>query len=198
MLAGGLEWDVEQTITHVAGALVKYSVYLASRSTRFLALRIDRWPDATQPELLDVLAGAGAALANVAHAAPSDVRGFHAAGMLDAEGFVALGCLELLVHGHDAATGLGLPYRPRNELCERLLARLFPWVDLNRRPAWPALLRATGRDVDAGAGGDDTWVAQLAPLDEWDGSVPVQGPRPVVEWVLDEGDGKWRPRYWSS
>jgi hypothetical protein len=53
--AGPLEWDVEQTITHMLGATAKYTLYLASRCEHFIGLSIGRWPDATNQELIDSL-----------------------------------------------------------------------------------------------------------------------------------------------
>jgi hypothetical protein len=191
--AGGLEWSVEQTIAHML-APAKYALYLASGSTRFIAAGLKPWSDATRAERLDALVGVARALAGVAAASPPAARGFHALGMVDAEGFVALGCLELLVHGYDVARGLGLAYEPPDGLCARVLARLFPWVDHPAGPAWTALLQATGR---AGATTErDVWMPHPAPLDEWDGSIPVPDPRPVIEWVQQD-PGRWQPRYQS-
>jgi hypothetical protein len=48
--AGPLEWDVEDTITHMLAAVAKYTVYLASRSERFIALAVTRcWYTPTTP-----------------------------------------------------------------------------------------------------------------------------------------------------
>lgn len=51
--AGPLEWDVEQTITHMLGATAKYTLYLASRCQHFIGLTVRRWPDATNDEVID-------------------------------------------------------------------------------------------------------------------------------------------------
>ena len=41
--AGTLDWDVEQTITHMIGATAKYTLYLASRCEHFIGLSVTRW-----------------------------------------------------------------------------------------------------------------------------------------------------------
>src|SRR5215469_8261572 len=51
--AGPLGWDVEQTITHMLGATAKYTLYLASRCQHFIGLTVQRWPDATNDEVID-------------------------------------------------------------------------------------------------------------------------------------------------
>lgn len=190
--AGRLAWTVEQTLAHML-APAKYALYLAARSTHFMAAGIEPWTDATQAERLDALLGAARSLAGVATWVPPRSRGFHVRAMADAEGFVALGCLELVVHGYDAAQGLDLPYEPSDSLCARLLARLFPWAEPSVGSAWPTLLRTTGRG-ESREGTDDSWVCHVAPLDEWDGSIPTPDPHPVVEWVSDHG-GSWSPVY---
>ena len=53
--AGTLDWDVEQTITHMIGATAKYTLYLASRCEHFIGLSVTRWPDATDEEVIDSL-----------------------------------------------------------------------------------------------------------------------------------------------
>lgn len=186
--AGRLDWDVDRTLAHLTGAAAKYTLYLASRSTRFMAVTTGPWPGATQTRRIDAIGLVARALANVAEAAPQGARAYHANGMFDAEGYVAMGCLEMLVHGHDVAEGLGLPFSPPEDLCEALVARLFPWLD----GGWEPLLRYTGRE---GPPGDDTWTLHAGLLDEWDGSIPVQEPRAVVEWVYDERTRAWEPHF---
>ena len=187
--AGRLQWDVEKTIAHMAAATAKHVLYLASRSTRFIAVGLDRWHDASQAEQLDAITGVAAAQANVAASMPPEERAYHGSGMPDAQGYVAMDCLDLLVHGHDVASGLGITYEPPDDLCCVVSARLLPWLDISAG-AWQAMLRYTGR---IGPPGDDSWTVLKEPLAEWDGKVPVQDPRPVVEWVRESD--KWRPRY---
>jgi hypothetical protein len=55
-----------------------------------------------------------------------------------------MGVVETLVHTHDVAEGLGVDWTPPADLCDRVLARLFPDAPTDTAP-WPALLWATGR-----------------------------------------------------
>ncbi|UGT62606.1 maleylpyruvate isomerase N-terminal domain-containing protein [Nocardia asteroides] len=99
---------------------------------------------AAGPEgLLRVLAACGALLAAMVRVTPPDVRAHHVYGVSDAEGFAAMGLVETLVHTHDLARGLDLPWTPPAELCARALHRLFP--DVTVADPWPTLLWATGR-----------------------------------------------------
>lgn len=109
--------------------------------------------------------------AAVIRAAPPDTRVFHPAGMADAEGSVAMGCDEILVHCNDIALGLGVRFDPPPDLCRRVVVRLFPWAPWNSRRG-----RAfSGRTADVTADGHDrldpNWWWHPAPLSEWDGTV---------------------------
>jgi hypothetical protein len=73
-------------------------------------------------------------LAAVARASKPGVRAFHPAGMADAEGFLAMGCDEILVHTGDIAEGLGIAVAPPADLCQRVVARLFPWAPTDVDP----------------------------------------------------------------
>lgn len=160
--AGQLEWTVEFTVDHVIGALSKYTLYLSSRSQEYIAVRFSPWPEASQRERLDALRSLGRALANVAMATSPEVRAFHASGLFDPNGYVALGCLETLVHGYDIATGLGLDFEPPTEIVAPVAARLLPWID----PTWDAVVRYTRLEND-----DDSWTILTTPLEEWDGTI---------------------------
>lgn len=94
--------------------------------------------------LLQVLETGCGLLAAVVRTVSPQVRAFHAYGVSDPEGFAAMGVVETLVHTHDVTAGLALPWAPPADLCDRVLARLFPEApkDTDR---WPTLLWATGR-----------------------------------------------------
>jgi hypothetical protein len=55
-----------------------------------------------------------------------------------------MGVTETLLHGHDAAQGLGVPWDPPADLCARVLSRLFPGAPADA-PPWVALLWSSGR-----------------------------------------------------
>ena len=46
----------------------------------------------------------------------------------DAEGFAAMHCDEVLVHGYDIARGLGVAFTLPPDLARHLRDRLFPWT----------------------------------------------------------------------
>ena len=142
--AGPLEWDVEQTITHMLGATAKYTLYLASRCQHFIGLTVRRWPDATNDEVIDSVVPVATGLAAVAAVTPPGVRAFHATGPSSAADYVGRACVELLVHTDDALAGLGVAFAPPADLCERVLAQQYPGASA-AGGSWPGLLTATGR-----------------------------------------------------
>jgi hypothetical protein len=144
--AGPLDWDVEQTITHMIAATAKYTLYLASRCEHFIGLSVTRWPDATNQEVIDSVVPVATGLAAVAAATPPDVRAYHVTGPSSAADYVGRACVELLVHTDDALSGLGVAFAPPADLCQRVLAQQFP-VAARAGDAWHGLLVASGRSI---------------------------------------------------
>jgi hypothetical protein len=142
--AGTLEWNVEQTVSHMIGATAKYTLYLASRCEHFIGVAVTRWPDATNEEVIDSIVPVAAGLAAVAGVTPSGVRAYHATGPSSAADYVGRACVELLVHTDDALSGLGVAFAPPEDLCQRVLARQFPDA-AGSDDAWHALLAVNGR-----------------------------------------------------
>src|SRR5580693_9493716 len=100
--AGPLEWDVEQTITHMISATAKYTLYLASRCEHFIGLSLGRWPEAANGEVIDSLVPVATGLANVAAVTPPGARAYHATGPSSAADYLGRACVEILVHTDDA------------------------------------------------------------------------------------------------
>jgi len=144
--AGPLEWDVERTITHMLGATAKYTLYLASRCGHFIGLTVQRWPDATNQEVIDSVVPVATGLAAVAAVTPPEVRAYHVTGPSSAADYVSRACVELLVHTDDALAGLGVAFAPPADLCERVLAQQYPDAT-GSGDSWLAMLAATGRPV---------------------------------------------------
>jgi len=142
--AGPLEWDVERTVTHMVAAPAKYTLYLAARSEKFIALTISKWPDATHHELVASIRPIARGLAAVAKWVPGDTRAFHADGPTDVNGFLAMACVELLVHADDALQGLGSRLEPPEDLARQVLNAEYPSAT-SYGSAWRALLGSTGR-----------------------------------------------------
>lgn len=110
--AGELDWTCLDTLGHTVEALRFYAANLAIRT------RVRRpypWAEhfGGTPEVwLLALQSVAELLAVVAETTTDEDRAFHPAGMADAEGFLAMGCDEVLVHGWDVASGLGVELEP--------------------------------------------------------------------------------------
>jgi hypothetical protein len=191
--AGDLEWSVDRTIAHMTAAPAKYALYLSSRSTRFIAVKV--WPveDATRQERLEAIEGCSAALAGVAAAAPASAFGFHVTGMRNAEQFLALACYELLVHAYDVTCGLGLPYEPPRELCRIVLEHCFPGQD-EQRSVWPHLIWLSGRHHPAATGwGPPPAGGAIMFGDKLEDRSPIP-----LEFARDPATGEWRTARWVT
>lgn len=168
----------------MTGAPGKYAVYLASRSTRYIAVRVYPADDATRQERLEAIEGCAAALAGVAATAPEDAYGFHVSGMRNADQFLAMACEELLVHTYDVTCGLGLSYEPPEDLCRLVIEYCYPGQH-DQRPAWPLLVWLSGRRHPAATG--------------W-GEAPKIDERPEIplEFARDPATGEWRATRWVT
>jgi hypothetical protein len=179
--AGGLEWSCEFTVEHAGQALMHWSSQLAVRAeTRYVRWRSEVQTGAPPEGMIDFFEAGGRILALVARAVPSDVRAFHPWGIADPDGFAGMGCLEVLLHGKDIADGLGLPYEPPYEVCERVLARMFAHHadELSTVDAdpWTALQWASGRAELDGLPRLTEWKWRATPLiEDWDPN-PVPAP----------------------
>lgn len=167
--AGDLDWTCRRTLGHIVDALAFYTDHLARRAAERLPYKRDVGPDLTIEELLNFVRSQAAILARVCEASP-DVRAYHAAGLADATGFVAMGCDEILVHTNDVCTGLGSAFSPDPDLSARIVTRLFPWAPDHANP-WERLLWCNGRMAlpDHERLTEDWWW-WCRPLSEWDGT----------------------------
>jgi len=165
----GLDFTVA---SDAANAALWYCVDLWSGRAD-AAFEVSLRADASNEALLTSLRAGSRALAAGVDAAPADTRGFHPFGSPDPDGFAAMACDELLVHGDDAARGLGLACAPDARLASAVMARLFPWhaPDPGDDP-WQVLLWANGRIDLEGRPRQTRWRWHGAPLSEWDGAVP--------------------------
>ena len=170
--AGELEWSCRQTLEHIPYTNLFYSSQLALTSDERLPRARGGEDQLTVTELVLSVEVNAAILEHVIRAAPDSARSFHPAGMADRSGFAAMGCDEILIHTADIAAGFGIDFKPPEDLCGRVLARLFPWVTADVGH-WEALQWANGRIPLAGLGPQDTnWLWHCAPLDEWNGQIP--------------------------
>ncbi|MEE1756176.1 DinB family protein [Streptomyces sp. SP18CS02] len=177
--AGSLEWSCWETVEHLADDLFAYAAQLGPEAPpldrevpfSWRARRPGGPANVTFADresgaagLLQVLEACGAMLTAMVRATPPEVRAHHVFGPSDAEGFAAMGVVETLVHTHDVAEGLGVPWTPPAGLCRRVLVRLFPDAPRETDP-WATLLWATGRGGLPGRERLTTW--------RWHGAVPA-------------------------
>lgn len=174
--AGSLEWSRWETAEHLGDDLFAYAVQLGPRRPPLDANVPYRWTAdreggpanavfadaaAGPAGLLSTLEASGALLAAMARTASPDVRAYHPYGNSDPEGFAAMGVVETLVHMYDITAGTDVPWTPPADLCDRVLARLFPDApqDAGR---WAVLLWATGRGELPGRPrlGDWRWYSE--------------------------------------
>ncbi len=170
--AGQLDWSCRRTLEHIPSAQIFYSSQLALAAKERLPRARGGEDQLTVGELLLTVEVNTAILEHVLRAAPASARAFHPAGMADPSGFAAMACDEILIHTADIAAGFEIDFKPPEDLCGRVLARLFPWAPTDVGH-WESLLWANGRIELPGAGPQDTnWRWHCAPLGEWDGLIP--------------------------
>lgn len=163
------EWTARVTAEHIGDCLISYAGQLTAkpqdRYARFMVVADD---NATAAELLEFLVLGGRLLASVVRTCAPTTRAYHPTGLADPEGFAAMGCVEMLVHGHDLAHGLGLHLTPPPLLCHNVTARLFPptAATLGDVDPWTALLWSTNRIQLPGRPAQDGWRWHGSPLTE--------------------------------
>jgi hypothetical protein len=167
-----LDFTVASVVAHAGEGPLWYSVDLTGGPENNPTFGLKIRADAEPGPLINCLNTAARVCAATVDIMPGTARGFHPMGIADPSGFAAMACDEILVHTHDAGTGLGKEFRPDPGLVRRLLERLFPWHDPGT-DAWSTLLWANGRVDLPGAPQRRRWRWHCAPLAEWDGNPPV-------------------------
>ena len=153
--AGDLDWSCWETVEHLADDWFDYAAQLAGNGPFAPFEAESRTPDgppntirAERDEGVDGLIAVVRSMvglhAAVVRVAPPTARGPHIYGAADPGASAAMGVLEGLLHNHDVAQGLSVPYEGDADQADRVLARLMP--DLERTDdAWADLLWASGR-----------------------------------------------------
>ena len=169
-LAYGLEWTRSHTVAHIADALDFYSGVLASQVQENPgSVGLHYREDSVEAAAGQIQFSAGV-LAFVAEATTAGVTVYHPSGMADAEGFLGMGCVETLLHGYDSVAGTETEFDPDDELCKRILGRLFPWAPQDTS-GWLTLLWATGRgELDGQDFLGETWRWHVELLSKWEGT----------------------------
>jgi hypothetical protein len=170
----GLEWTCRTTAEHLSHAVDRYCLYLAGPELQRLPYNLVHYDECSMADILRILELRIAALTRIVDASPPGTRAYHVFGLPDPEGYLAMACVELMVHTNDLARSFGSTYQPPAELCARVVARLFPWVPADTDP-WQGLEWATGRiKVPALGEAPSDWAWHASPLSEWDGTVKTQ------------------------
>jgi uncharacterized protein (TIGR03083 family) len=175
--AGDLEWSARQTLDHIVDALGFYALTLASRvqddrlpfETASIVYRGEEQA-AAPSKLIAGMRAMAAVLADVIGAAPPTVRARHPGGLIEPAGFAALAAGEILVHTHDIAQGLQVPFRAPEDLCARVIHRLFPAAP-SSLDAWLSLLWCTGRIALPEHARLIHWSYRYAPPDARDSAI---------------------------
>lgn len=129
-MAAELDWSCWDTALHITDSLYFYAVQLLhgpdERVPLAVALTVD--DDTRNRRLLSSITTHGELLRRTLLAAGPAARGYHVYGASDAEGFTAMGVLEVLVHTLDLVGGLdpASRWRPPAALVAPVVERLFP------------------------------------------------------------------------
>lgn len=137
--AGTLEWSCTKTADHAYDAVLAVGFFLASR-------RQDRYPELAgvinggatpwPSQLVEAIAVAGRVVAGVVATTPEDSRAIiwrrPEPTLAPPADFAPRAGLEMILHGHDVAAGLGVPFEPPDALCRRLRDHTHEW------PHWSA------------------------------------------------------------
>ncbi|MCB0990657.1 MAG: hypothetical protein R2770_17830 [Acidimicrobiales bacterium] len=169
-----LEMTVAGVVAHAAEGCLWYAIDLAAGGKDLEPVEHRVKYDVANEALIDTMEAYAAVVASVIGSSSDETRGFHPMGAADRSGFAAMTCDELLIHTDDAARGLGLSFRPGDDVSIAVLARLFPWLDDVDDDPWELLRWANGR-IDLGDRKRlDDWAWHCAPLSEWDGTIPTR------------------------
>ncbi|MER7860193.1 hypothetical protein ABTX61_13890 [Amycolatopsis japonica] len=175
--ASGRDWSTAsgtgdlnawRTAEHLGDCLISYAGLLIARPStpRFVCFESVADKAATPSEMLEFVTVAGGILGATLRTVAPDVRAYHPSGCADLEGFAGMGCVEVLVHGEDMARGLDVTLDPPRDVCSRVLARMFPDVDVTGVDPWTALLWATDRTELPGRPSRAGWQWRGTPLDD--------------------------------
>lgn len=153
--AGTLEWSCLATADHAIDCVFSYALFLASgRQDAYPNFgELHALPGATPSDMLDGLRAVTTMLSAVIATADPGTRAViwqrpHAETG-SPQDFAARGALELVLHAHDVAAGLGVEFDPPWALCSRLLHHTRDWPNQPTMPPssdpWADLLERSGR-----------------------------------------------------
>jgi hypothetical protein len=154
--AGTLEWSCHRTADHLVDCVFSYALFLASGKRdgypRFG--EVHAVTGAGPGDLVDGLRAVLTMLTAVIGTAPSSAEAViwrrPAVTLGRPVDFAARGGLELVLHGHDVCSGLGVPYEPDADACRRLWAHTADWPGHHHEvvattDAWADVIERSGR-----------------------------------------------------
>ena len=142
--AGTLRWSCARTADHAVDAVLAPAFFLASRRTDdYPAYGVSTPGDDAPPALLaEALETAVRIVAAVVAEADPGVRAviwrLPQVEVRPPVDFPPRAGLELILHGHDVCAGLGVPFAPPADVCERLRHHTAGWPHW-RSPGWSPL-----------------------------------------------------------
>jgi hypothetical protein len=145
--AANVGWSCWSTADHISGDFAHYAAQIIGQPRdHYVKFSFDTSRATTPDELREVVRVSGGLLAAAVRTARQDCLGWHPHGYFTAAGFAAIGAAEGLVHGHDIAAGLNIPWSPDQRLCEHVLGVVFPGAAHGGpASAFEGLLIQTGR-----------------------------------------------------
>jgi Mycothiol maleylpyruvate isomerase N-terminal domain. len=152
--AGTLKWSCFETADHTINCAFSYAFFLASRAqTAYPPFgEVDALPEATPADLVDGLRAMTNLLYAIIVAAPPETQAIISRHPTPRTGspndFAARGAHELILHAYDISCGLGVPFDPPRETCQRLMDHTAAWPFgevVRTDDPWSDLLRRSGR-----------------------------------------------------
>lgn len=115
----GLDFTVASVVAHGGEGPLWYAIDVTGGPQDDAAFEVKIRSDASPAHLIKSLSQAAILCGTVVDAHPPHARGFHQMGAADPSGLAAMACDEILVHTHDAGTGLEADFRPPAALAAR-------------------------------------------------------------------------------
>ncbi len=158
--AGTLDWTCAKTADHTVDAVAAVAFFLASRrQDDYPTWGLGEMGEGARPRtLIEAVEAAGRILSGIVAVTPPDIRAvIWRRPRIETRGpedFAPRGALEMVLHGHDVALGLGVAFEPPPDVCARLRDHTRGWPHWSAPgwseppttdDPWSDLLRGSGR-----------------------------------------------------
>ena len=144
--AGTLVWNCWQTANHLVDVVYSYAFQLAARPEGGVLpfKELEAAPSASPSNLTDGLEGMGRIMSAVLRQTPPDVEVAWYGESRHLNTWAAATANEVLLHVHDVASGVGIEFRPPEDIARDVLGHAHPDTEPGD-DAWATLVRASGR-----------------------------------------------------